>query len=206
HLTVNNTAKDHRLRVVYPTGFATDHHLAESAFEIVERPNKPEIDWSNPSFDHHQQTFASVSDGTNGLTVATKGLQEYEIVEADTTLEITVLRSVSELGDWGYFPTPEAQCLGEQTAEWYVIPHANDVVTAQAYDEAYNFQTPVVTVQTDIHTGDLREKGAFCYVKSDSLVLTNVSRGETNDDVYFRLYNSTAEKTHLTISGDNKSS
>lgn len=203
HLTVDNTAKDHRLRVVYPTQFATDHHMAESAFEIVNRPNKPEVEWANPSFDHHQQTFASLSDGVNGLTVATKGLQEYEIVEADTTLEITVLRSVSELGDWGYFPTPEAQCLGEQTAEWYVIPHANDVVTAQAYDEAYNFQTPVVTVQTDIHTGELREKGAFFTWKSDGLVLTNVKRGETNDDVYVRAYNPTAEKKHLTIIGDN---
>jgi len=199
HLTVNNTAKDHRLRVVYPTGFSTDHHLAESAFEIVERPNKPEIDWSNPSFDHHQQTFASVSDGTNGLTVATKGLQEYEIVENDTTLEITVLRSVSELGDWGYFPTPEAQCLGEQTAEWYIIPHAGDAIAAKAYEEAYNFQIPVVAVQTDIHEGELAANGTFIEWDSNGLVLTSVKHGETNGDVFLRVYNPSDEERTLTV-------
>src|SRR5699024_4653940 len=84
HLSLNNTAKDHRLRVVYPTHFETDHHMAESVFEIVERPNEPEVEWANPSFDHRMQTFASLSDGENGLTIATKGLQEYEIVKENT--------------------------------------------------------------------------------------------------------------------------
>lgn len=204
HLTVNNTAKDHRLRVVYPTGFKTDHHLAESAFEIAERPNKPEVEWSNPSFDHHQQTFASLSDGENGLTVATKGLQEYEIVEKDTTLEITVLRSVSELGDWGYFPTPEAQCLGEQTAEWYVIPHAGDAITAKAYEEAYNFQIPVVTVQTDVHEGELATNGTFMKWDSNGLVLTNVKRGETSEDIFLRVYNPSHEERALSITTEDK--
>lgn len=204
HVTINNTAKDHRLRVVYPTHFNTDHHMAESAFEIVNRPNKPEIEWSNPSFDHHQQTFASLSDGENGLTIATKGLHEYEVVDKDTTLEITILRSVSELGDWGYFPTPEAQCLGEQTAQWYVIPHAEDVVTAQAYEAAYDFQIPAVIVQTDVHEGELNQAGSFLNWESNGLVLTNLKRGETKDDVFLRVYNPSDEKKALTISAAEK--
>ncbi|MCJ7842237.1 alpha-mannosidase [Lederbergia sp. NSJ-179] len=198
-LDFDNTAKDHRLRVVYPTGFATDHHLAESAFEIVERPNKPEMEWSNPSFDHHQQSFASVSDGKNGLTVATKGLQEYEIVEEDTTLAITVLRAVSELGDWGYFPTPEAQCLGKQSAEWYVIPHAGDAISAKAYEAAYDFQIPIVCVQTNEHAGELAAQGDFIQWESDGLVLTSVKRGETSKDLFLRVYNPSNQEKVLTI-------
>lgn len=198
-LAFNNTAKDHRLRVVYPTDFATNHHLAESAFEIVERPNKPELEWSNPSFDHHQHSFASLSDGNNGLTVATKGLQEYEVVEDNTTLAITVLRAVSELGDWGYFPTPEAQCLGEQTAEWYVIPHAGDAISAKAYEAAYDFQVPSVCVQTDSHDGELTPNGQFMQWESNGLVLTSVKRGETSEDLFLRVYNPSQQDKVLTI-------
>lgn len=202
HLSLNNTAKDHRLRVVYPTHFETDHHMAESVFEIVERPNEPEVEWANPSFDHRMQTFASLSDGENGLTIATKGLQEYEIVKENTQLEVTLLRSVSELGDWGYFPTPEAQCLGEQTAEWYVIPHGGDVISSGAYEEAYNFQIPLVSVQADSHEGDLAPKGSFLSWESDGLVLTNLKRGETSEDTFVRVFNPGNEAKSLTIQAD----
>ncbi|WP_062110730.1 alpha-mannosidase [Bacillus niameyensis] len=198
-LDLDNTAKDHRLRVVYPTGFETSHHLAESAFEIAERPNKPEIEWQNPSFDHHQQSFASLSDGKYGLTVATKGLQEYEVVEKDTTLEVTVLRATSELGDWGYFPTPGAQCLGEQTAEWFVIPHAGDAIEAKAYEEAYDFQVPTVCVQTNEHTGELASDGTFMNWESNGLVFTTLKKGETSDDIFMRVYNPSGEERSLTI-------
>ena len=40
------------------------------------------------------------------MTVANKGLHEYEIL-GDDTIAVTILRASGELGDWGYFPTPE---------------------------------------------------------------------------------------------------
>ncbi|MCR2820063.1 alpha-mannosidase [Lederbergia panacisoli] len=198
-LELDNTARDHRLRVVYPTGFETDHHLAESVFEIVKRPNKPEIEWTNPSFDHHQHSFASLSDGKNGLTVATKGLQEYEIVEENTTLAITVLRAVSELGDWGYFPTPEAQCQGKQTAEWFVIPHEDDAITAKAYEAAYDFQIPAICIQSLEHIGELPANGSFFAWESNGLVFSSIKKGETNDNLFFRVYNPSKLKKTLTV-------
>ncbi len=36
---------------------------------------------------------------------------EYET--GDDTIAVTILRASGELGDWGYFSTPEAQCLRE---------------------------------------------------------------------------------------------
>lgn len=198
-LDMDNTAKDHRLRVMFPTHFETDHHLAESIFEITKRPNKPEIGWENPSFDHHLQTFASVSDGEYGLTVATKGLQEYEIVEENTTLAVTVLRAVSELGDWGYFPTPGAQCLGKNHAEWYIIPHKGDAITAETYVDAYDFQVPVITVQGENQRGELQPTGSFLQWESDGLVFTTLKKGETSDDLFMRVYNPSAEEKSLSI-------
>ena len=39
--TIVNTAKDHRVRVLIPTGLVSDKHMADSPFEVVRRPKSP---------------------------------------------------------------------------------------------------------------------------------------------------------------------
>jgi alpha-mannosidase len=201
-LTIDNQAMDHRLRVLFPTGLKTETHQADSIFEIVNRPNTPEKEWKNPSFCHHLQRFASLSDDNAGLTVATDGLQEYEILPEDGTIAVTVLRSVAELGDWGYFPTPEAQCLGIQTAEWLVLPHKKDVITAKAFVEAYQYKVPLYTVQTYCHEGTLPASHQFVTSEPGGLVWTSMKVAEENDDVMIRWFNPAGESESLKASID----
>src|SRR5699024_12633282 len=40
-VTFNNQAKDHRLRVLFPTDIKTDEHYVDSIFEVANRPNEP---------------------------------------------------------------------------------------------------------------------------------------------------------------------
>ncbi|MBJ8192008.1 alpha-mannosidase, partial [Bacillus cereus] len=88
------------------------------------------------------------------LTVANFGLNEYEVLrDGRNTIAVTLLRSVGELGDWGYFPTPEAQCIGEHTVRMEVIPHDGDGIESGAYAEAYQFQVPWTACQTGVHAG-----------------------------------------------------
>ena len=56
----------------------------------------------------------NVHDQNKGVTIFNEGLNEYEVL-ADGTIAVTLIRCVGELGDWGYFATPEAQCQGEYT-------------------------------------------------------------------------------------------
>ena len=188
-LSINNQATDHRLRVLFPTGLQTEAHKADSIFEIVNRPNTPEKEWENPSFCHHQQRFASLADDKMGLTVSTDGLQEYEILQKDGTLAVTVLRSVAELGDWGYFPTPEAQCLGMQTAEWQVLPHERDVIMSKVYVDAYQYKVPLLVIQTSSHEGTLPGTQQFVKWESNGLVWTSMKVAEEHDDVMIRWFN-----------------
>lgn len=60
----------------------------------------------------------SLFDGEKGVTIGNYGLNEYEILPDNNTIAITLLRSVGEMGDWGYFPTPEAQCLGQHSLSY----------------------------------------------------------------------------------------
>ena len=71
--TVNNTVRDHRLRVLLPTGAHAESYLADGAFDVVERPI------ALPGDNHRsrelavetrpQQTWTAVADRRRGLAV-----------------------------------------------------------------------------------------------------------------------------------------
>lgn len=196
----NNHAKDHRLRMMFPTDLATDVHYADSIFEIAKRDNEPAERWKNPSNCQHQNAFVSLYDGQSGLTVANKGLNEYEVLrDARTTAAVTVLRAVGELGDWGVFATPEAQCLGEQEAEMFLIPHSGDPVSTGVYSAAYQYQVPWTTAVTDIHTGTLAPNHSWLEWKGEKLALSTMKVAEETGDVVVRWYNMASEGDMLQL-------
>lgn len=199
-VTMDNQSKDHRVRALFPTGFIAETHLADSIFELARRNNIPAEEWVNPSNDQHQHAFASVSDGKLGLTVANKGLCEYEVSQDDkNTLAVTLLRSSGELGDWGYFPTPEAQCLGLQTAEYAIIPHEGDVLTSGAYEVAYGYAVPFLVRQTDVHEGSLPVEHSFLQWSGKDVAVSSVKMAEESGDMVARWYNLAHEPRSLTI-------
>jgi len=146
--TVENQARDHRLRVHFPTPIRTGVSHAEGHFDVVTRslalPRHTE-DWpEQPVPTHHQRTFVEVNDGRIGLLVANRGLPEYEVVPGNengnenenenegVTVALTLLRCVGWLSRNDLYcrrghagpalPTPGAQCLGRHTFEYALLP------------------------------------------------------------------------------------
>jgi alpha-mannosidase len=120
---VDNRAKDHRLRVRFPTGIRTDSVHAEGQFHVIQRNIQlPDATgWAEPPVpEHPHQTFVSLTDGQRGFTLINKGLPEYaaenppptpsthpwplrggeggEKTEEGVTLSLTLLRSVGWIG------------------------------------------------------------------------------------------------------------
>lgn len=117
---VNNTACDHRLRLLFPTGEPTETCVAATTFDVAVRPTHipPRPHWVHPpphTFPH--QGFVSA----NGLTVVAPELPEAEVTP-DGTIAITLVRAVGWLSLPGLHTRPElagptiatpgAQCLG----------------------------------------------------------------------------------------------
>lgn len=195
----NNQAKDHRLRVLFPTGLQAEQHLADSIFEAAKRDITPAPEWTNPSNAQHQQAFVSVSDSQLGLTVANKGLNEYEVLrDGSNTIAITLLRSVGELGDWGVFPTPEAQCLGEHTVEYAVFPHRGDAIQSEAFAEAYAFQIPWFHIQHELKQGHLPTTYSPFTWEGSGLAWSTCKLSAQND-VVLRWYNLNGQAAKLGI-------
>lgn len=198
--TFDNQAKDHRLRALFPTDLAASTHRADSIFEVAVRDNEPAAEWRNPSNAQHQQAFVDVVDGACGLTVANKGLNEYEVLrDGRNTIAVTLLRSVAELGDWGVFPTPEAQCLGEHTVELEIIPHGGDGAVDGAYAEAYQFQVPWTAAQTGVHEGKLAPVDAAYAWEGEGLAFSSLKIGENDGSAMLRWYNLRPQASELRL-------
>ncbi|MGH2515126.1 MAG: alpha-mannosidase, partial [Ktedonobacterales bacterium] len=145
--TIENAARDHRLRVLFPVPFVADTAEAEGVFEVTARPahrTGPEpgepawLLWAEtPVNTHPQKRFVDVSDGARGLAVLNRGLPEYEVLhyqDGETSaVALTLLRCVEWLsrddlatrhnhaGPAIY--TPAAQGLGVHAFEYALVPH-----------------------------------------------------------------------------------
>lgn len=198
--TINNVAKDHRVRMLFPTDLQTAVHHADSMFEIAKRDNEPAAEWLNPSNTQHQQAFVDVSSAEAGMTVANLGLNEYEVLrDGRNTIAVTLLRSVGELGDWGWFPTPEAQCLSEHTSQLMLIPHTGDGISSGAYAEAYLFQTPWTVFQTGVHAGALTSGYSPLTWKGSEAAFSSMKMNETTGDLLLRWYNMSGQQAELEL-------
>ncbi|HEX3782572.1 MAG TPA: glycoside hydrolase family 38 C-terminal domain-containing protein [Pseudonocardiaceae bacterium] len=131
--TVDNYAKDHRLRVVFDVGERVDNSSAESTFGVGTHPiRRGDPDWKarttwveEPFNDHVTQGWIAAG----RVAVFSRGLPEFEVVAgADggaSEIELTLLRCVGRLSKdnltsrrGGAGPgelTPEAQCQGEHS-------------------------------------------------------------------------------------------
>ena len=159
--TVENTAKDHRLRVLFPGIAQTNTHQVDQAFDVVERPNDypatPAEFWNEDAPDTHpQRLFVHLSDDNGGLALLNQGIVEYGILGAPQGkrgLALTLLRCVQYLGAGAYpstirsgagphLETPGAQCLGTHTFRYALVPHAGDWQQAGLLKEAIAYNTP----------------------------------------------------------------
>ncbi len=154
-----NTAKDHRIRLLVKTHNTRSSNDSESIYEVVTRPNQPAASWENPENPQHQQAFVSLYDDEKAVTVANKGLHEYEIL-GDDTIAVTIIRASGELGDWGYFPTPEAQCLRDVEVEFAVECHQASE-RFSAFRRAKAFQVPFTALQVAKQEGSVAATGSL---------------------------------------------
>jgi len=99
------------------------------------------------------------------LALLNRGLPSVEVGQ-DGTIALTLLRCVGWLSRddlWvrriaagPLVPTPGAQCIGDYTYEYAILPHTGD--WHEVYRDAYSYASPTMARRADTHPGiDLRE-------------------------------------------------
>lgn len=199
----NNEAIDHRLRVLFETNVETPYHYADSIFEVAQRDTVPSPEWRNPCNAQHQQAFVNVHNEACGLTIANKGLNEYEVLrDGKNTIALTIHRGVRELGDWGVFLTPEAQCLGHREVEFEIITHGESDDVYASYQEAYQYQVDVVTQGLEVRKGELSQVYQLLNAEHHRVMPSSLKVSEATGDIVGRWYNLADEIATLSINSD----
>lgn len=209
--TFDNEMKDHRVRVLFPSELTEDTHEADSIYEVVKRPNVMPKTWENPTNPQHQGAFVNLHNDDYGITIGNFGLNEYEIVNR-STIALTLLRAVGELGDWGYFPTPEAQTLGAHTFNYSLELHGRPEQRYETYKNAYAAQIPFSSVlldssaltENDKHT-ELSHEGKFIEVNADKFAITALKRRENDNGLILRGYNLSNQNEKIEVKAETTS-
>jgi alpha-mannosidase len=139
HVTGDNRAGDHRLRLRVATGLAGASTLADAAFHPVERvplaisPDEARTERVVPTAPLHR--WVARFAGELGATLFSDGLAEYESL-SDGAVAVTLLRAVGELsrsdlperpGHAGWpGATPAAQSIGPFAASFALALHGAD--------------------------------------------------------------------------------
>lgn len=200
---ITNRAENHRIRALFDSDLDTTTVLAEGQFDVVRRNIQPADTWTCPYNTQRDQAFIALESesGRNALMVANRGLCEYEILRnGHNTMAITLLRCVGEIGDWGVFPTPKAQCKGTYVLEYSLIPYVKEE-RATAYGLGYVFACNAVqAVGTDIHSGTVAPQADYVSFDNEYIRMTAFKKAEYSDHHILRLFNSSEEAQPLTIS------
>lgn len=127
---LDNTARDHRLRLLFPTGAPAAEAHAATTFDVVPRATgkRDASRWVHPApATFPQQGFVAA----NGLMVVAPGLPEAEVAP-DGTIALTLVRAVGWLARMDLrtrpqiagpmIPTPGAQCSTTVAARLALAP------------------------------------------------------------------------------------
>ncbi|MBC6164800.1 hypothetical protein HB999_15235, partial [Listeria booriae] len=126
---------------------------------------------------------------------------EYEVNADGSEIRLTLLRANSEIGDWGNFPAPEAQSLGEQVAQFYVMPYKEEELRTEAAKWAYEYQMEPFAVQADSqHDGRLSNREEFAmWQDAPGLIFSSWKRATSQDAEVLRFYNVTKSVQELEL-------
>ena len=208
-LTVNNHARNHRLRALFPT-YLEEATLSRSGqpFDTVARSIRKELDldlYEQPYPTSPMQDFCDVTGEECGLTVAAAGIYEYECTDnRSRALALTVLRATEKI-DVGAFANPRYTMHKGQTLDTpltytlSLIPHGADAAEVQNEVAAalrpamvlLNRQSEV-SVMTDYvaPTRDLSDAGSpVTLTSTGDITITALKKAYHRDTLIVRLHN-----------------
>lgn len=191
-LVVDNTARDHRLRTLFPTDSAANHWYTTNAFDLYRRPvgrrdtsAYRELDadvWPNHG-------VVAIGDGDHGFTLMNQGLYEASLREDRRTIALTLLRATArevqnEVHDGG-------QVLGQHTFNLALRFTPNLPQAGELWNRWLAFRAGIRAVQVERMSGELGVRHGFVEVCGENLVLSALRPSQGG--IILRLFNPSGE-------------
>lgn len=203
--TVDNTARDHYLKVCFPAGFEAETTCADGSFSVTSYPTQPDL--SRELARHPAQLWFDLHQGRAGLAVLSRSTKDYEVLTGDGghTLAMGLVRGVRlripcDNRLWMEYPGDESsQGLGPATHEYALLPHEKPWRQARLYRDAVALNRPLKCVQFGRQNGSLPPATSFIALDHPDLVLSAVAKADDRDAVLVRLFNPCDEDIEAAI-------
>ena len=206
----NNQARDHRLRVMFPTDIKTNSVDVHTPFDVVRR----DVRWDVTAENHEgnypfkpMMNFVDLTDGKRGFSFISKGLREYEVVDDPRrTLAITLMRAHraymlanrSLMTPEEYERNTGQHSIGELEMEYAVMVHSGDWRQGNIMNHAYEFNTPWRIIQGVPKSGELPVSDSVISIQPDDKV--HLSAFYKNENGYIlRIWNSSDNQVTASI-------
>lgn len=206
---LTNNAKDHWLRVNFPTDIKTKYSYSDSHFDIVRRNIEipDSTAWVEQAFGTQPlRTFACVTDGENSFSVMPKGLFEYEVFD-DSTMALTLIRAcriklavseekITELEDEG------VQCPGIRSFEYAM--HFGTGETNVLPNKAAEIFAGVKCAVCGRGKGELPLSNSVLEIDNQNIHVTAIKRADDGNGIILRYYNPTNEVQKVKVKTDGR--
>lgn len=217
HTTIQNRAKDHRVRVRLPLGFIAKDSITMSHFHLERRPTEPSVIpgrshgyW--PEMETYpMRRFVDVVGENGGLAVCSESFFEYE-VESDgnqSSLLLTAFRSVrnkicTEFRTYTTHTTQDGgQLLGTLEYEYALYPHGSDPEEVSAAEIAESFLLKPLVYQFSGSTeGTLRENHSMLSIDNPKVEISAIIPSAKGGGLVMRVWNTTDSMQSCTITTD----
>jgi len=111
------------------------------------------------------------------------------------TIAVTLLRAVSEMGDWGVFPTELSQMQKSVTLSYSVMPFEEE---KEAIPHLSAFQYPVFTKQIVEHESEMKEEKLLSW-SGEGLKASAFKKKMNQEDIILRWTNYTNQEQVLRV-------
>jgi mannosylglycerate hydrolase len=222
-VSFDNRARDHRLRMVFPSDIATDVSYTAAQFDVVSHPVQVKpvsaeawIEDAPTTFP--QQDWVDLSDGERGLCVISRGLPEYEVLDTKRReVAVTLLRAVGFLGAGlelqttfiGAGPniaTPEGQIQRKLTYSLALLPHHGNWDEVEVWRQAQEFNNPPRAYTTGMGKNrpalvspPVSSSLSLFSVEGRNVVLSALKKADEGEVLIVRLYNPSDVPTQAII-------
>jgi 2-O-(6-phospho-alpha-D-mannosyl)-D-glycerate hydrolase len=219
-VSVDNRARDHRLRILFPCGAErVDSARADTAFDVVARPARTPVPASirneAPVSSAPMISVVDAGDDEIGATVIGKGLNEYEIVSEPASIGLTLMRAVGDLSrdDLSTRPsgqagplvaTPGAQCLGTYVFEMAFEPRGASPSAAEMLASARAHVVQPRVVVAIKANGSAPAMRSFLMIDrpTGGVVLSALKQAEDRPNAVVRLFNPGDREARATLRTD----
>jgi alpha-mannosidase len=208
-VTVENTVRDHALRVLFPTARSTDYFYTDSAFDLVQRPvTPPDYRGWNEIVDEMvpQQCMVAVHDNEAGLCLLSRGLPAVNVrPDPLRTIALTLLRGyrrvIMQPGEGG-------QVLGSHQFRFSIFRFGvTPDLLARLCQQAAAYRSGLRTITRPLRPGLGPRQQCYLTVEPAALRVSALKAAEDQDGLYvLRVYNPTLSPVDGKISFQRKPS